>query len=57
MNTIKPQGPFCQSCAMPMAKPQNFGTNADGIQNQEYCHLFFSQWQIYRTGYHYGADD
>lgn len=28
---------FCQSCAMPMQKPEDFGTNADGSRNQEYC--------------------
>lgn len=37
MNTTQAQGPFCQSCAMPMQKPEDFGTNADGSQNQEYC--------------------
>jgi len=26
---------------MPMAKPEDFGTNADGSQNQEYCHYCF----------------
>jgi len=36
-----PQGPFCQSCAMPMQKPEDFGTNADGSQNQEYCSFCF----------------
>ncbi|PIP26163.1 MAG: transcriptional regulator [Candidatus Moranbacteria bacterium CG23_combo_of_CG06-09_8_20_14_all_40_16] len=41
MNTTQPQGSFCQSCAMPMAKPEDFGTNADGSQNQEYCHYCF----------------
>lgn len=40
MNT-PPQGPFCQSCAMPLAKPEDFGTNANGSQNQEYCHYCF----------------
>jgi hypothetical protein len=25
-----PQGPFCQSCGMPMVKPEDFGSNADG---------------------------
>lgn len=37
----QPQGPFCQSCAMPMVKPEDFGTNADGSPNQEYCHYCF----------------
>lgn len=32
-----PKGPFCQSCAMPMEKPEQFGTNADGKPNKDYC--------------------
>lgn len=32
-----PKGPFCQSCAMPMEKDEQFGTNADGSKNNEYC--------------------
>lgn len=28
---------FCQSCGMPMAKKEEFGTNADGSQNDDYC--------------------
>jgi hypothetical protein len=35
------QGPICQSCSMPMQKPEDFGKNADGTQNVEYCcHCF-----------------
>jgi hypothetical protein len=36
-----PQGPFCQSCGMPMVKPEDFGTNADGSKQKEYCHFCF----------------
>ena len=32
-----PKGPFCQSCAMPLAHPEDFGTEADGSRNKEYC--------------------
>jgi hypothetical protein len=32
-----PKGPFCQSCAMPMEKPEHFGTEAGGSQSQDYC--------------------
>ncbi len=32
---------FCQSCAMPLAKPEDYGTNADGSQNQDYCGYCF----------------
>lgn len=28
---------FCQSCGMPMEKDSDFGTNADGSRNGEYC--------------------
>ena len=46
MNTTQPQGPFCQSCAMPMVKPEDFGTNADGSQNQGYCHYCFQNGNL-----------
>ena len=36
-----PSGPLCQSCAMPMEKPGNFGTNADGSSSTEFCALCF----------------
>jgi len=32
-----PQGPCCQSCAMPMNAPEDFGSNADGSKHEEYC--------------------
>ena len=32
---------FCQSCAMPLDKLEDFGTNADGSRNAEYCHFCF----------------
>ena len=28
---------FCQSCAMPMKEENQFGTNADGTKNEDYC--------------------
>ena len=31
------QTPICQSCAMEMASPEDFGTQADGEQNTDYC--------------------
>ena len=27
----------CQSCSMPLLKSEEFGTNQDGSQNEEYC--------------------
>jgi len=32
-----PKGPFCQSCAMPMDKPELFGTEADVSGSPDYC--------------------
>jgi hypothetical protein len=32
---------ICQSCGMPMQKDEDFGTNADGTKNGEYCHFCF----------------
>ena len=28
---------ICQSCGMPIEKPEQFGTNADGSVNEDYC--------------------
>lgn len=35
METTQPK--FCQSCGMPLIKDEDFGTNADGSVNQDYC--------------------
>jgi len=32
---------ICQSCAMPMENMDLHGTNADGSQNDDYCHYCF----------------
>ncbi len=32
-----PRGPFCQSCAMPMDRPELLGTEAGGAPSMEYC--------------------
>ena len=29
--------PICQSCGMPMTAPEQFGKNADGTTNADYC--------------------
>jgi hypothetical protein len=37
----QPEGPFCQSCGMPMGLLECFGTNADEAINEDYCvHCF-----------------
>ena len=28
---------YCQSCAMPMNKPEDYGTNSDDSKNDYYC--------------------
>ncbi|WP_082651813.1 zinc ribbon domain-containing protein [Gorillibacterium timonense] len=28
---------FCQSCAMPLAQPEDHGTQTDGMLHEEYC--------------------
>lgn len=42
----QPAGPFCQSCGMPMEKPEDFGTNADGSKNEEYCKFCYQLGQF-----------
>jgi hypothetical protein len=32
---------FCQSCAMPMGSAEQYGTNADGSKNEDYCQYCF----------------
>ncbi len=37
----RPEGPFCQSCGMPMENIDCFGTDADKEKNNDYCcHCF-----------------
>ena len=33
--------PFCQSCGMPMKKPEDFGINADKTKSKYYCQFCF----------------
>lgn len=35
---IEPLGPFCQSCSMPLSKPEDFGTDRAGYRVNDYCH-------------------
>jgi len=37
MNSEQPQGPFCQSCGMPISQPDLVGTEADGSKCEKYC--------------------
>lgn len=33
----EPKGPFCQSCSMPLGKPDDFGTDQAGYRVNDYC--------------------
>ena len=32
-----PDGPICQSCSLPLAAAEDFGTEAGGSPSQDYC--------------------
>jgi len=32
---------FCQSCAMPLDKPEDFGAESCGAKNADYCHYCY----------------
>lgn len=42
---------ICQSCANPLTKPEDFGTNADGSKSSDYC------CPCYENGSLYGGKD
>jgi hypothetical protein len=37
MHTHQTQGPFCQSCGMPMHRPEDFGTESTGYHANDFC--------------------
>jgi hypothetical protein len=37
MSEAMSKGPFCQSCGMPLEKPEDFGTAASGFRINDYC--------------------
>lgn len=37
---------LCQSCAMPLKRMEDFGTNADGRRSSEYCQYCFQKGQF-----------
>ncbi len=47
MAAKQPQGTICQSCSMPMEKPEHFGTNADGSKSQEYCGYCYQKGKFF----------
>ncbi|MDF2628472.1 MAG: putative transcription activator [Symbiobacteriaceae bacterium] len=38
--------PICQSCGMPLSKEEQFGTEKDGTQTQEYCVYCYANGQF-----------
>lgn len=38
----EPRGPFCQSCSMPLMKPDDFGTDPAGYRVNDYCRHCFA---------------
>lgn len=36
------QGPFCQSCSMPLRSPADFGTSRSGMRVNDYCSLCYA---------------
>jgi hypothetical protein len=36
------KGPFCQSCAMPLERPEDFGTDKSGVRVNDYCRYCFT---------------
>jgi hypothetical protein len=41
---------FCQSCADPLLKPEDFGTNADGSKSGDYCCHCYENGSLYGGG-------
>jgi hypothetical protein len=41
--TMQPNGPLCQSCAMPLDSPESMGTKADGSRSPDYCRHCFQK--------------
>ena len=42
MGADRPLGPFCQSCGMPLATADDFGTDAQGFRVNEYCRFCYA---------------
>lgn len=41
---------ICQSCGMPLTKPEDFGTNDDNSINDEYCQFCFKNGKFVDEG-------
>ncbi len=40
------KGSFCHSCGKPIDKAEDFGTNADGSKNSDFCQLCFQNGKL-----------
>ncbi|MDD1677715.1 MAG: zinc ribbon domain-containing protein [Methanomicrobiales archaeon] len=40
--------PICQSCARPLVREEDFGTNADGTRNEDYCITCYAEGKFTR---------
>jgi hypothetical protein len=43
MPAQEPRGPFCQSCAMPLAKPEDFGADRAGYRVNDFCRHCYAE--------------
>ena len=37
MSSQESRGPFCQSCSMPLTRPEEFGSDTSGYRVNDYC--------------------
>jgi len=50
MGSEQSKGPFCQSCGMPLEKPDDFGTAANGFRINDYCRYCFQNGSFAEPG-------
>jgi hypothetical protein len=55
MQVGQSKGPFCQSCGMPMQKPEDFGTESNGIHANDYCHFCYTSGVFTEPGISFQA--
>ena len=41
---------FCQCCGMPLDKPEDAGTEADGARSGDYCHYCYQNGSFTAPG-------
>jgi len=50
MGSEQSKGPFSQSCGMPLEKPDDFGTAANGFRINDYCRYCFQNGSFAEPG-------